>query len=216
MNSTLKTIVLIITPVIIIDTLRSILQKLLSKRDLERWEQNGRPVPPPHIVKQKVIKEFQEEFKINILIETGTYKGDMVYAMKNNFKKIYSIELGVDLWKQACKRFKNQKHITILQGDSGKVLVELVSQINERALFWLDGHYSSGITSRGEKECPVFEELGSILNAKFNHVLLIDDARCFNGSGDYPTVEKLRETILMKKPLSKLDVKDDIIRIILA
>lgn len=216
MNSTLKTIVLIITPVIIIDTLRSILQKLLSKRDLERWEQNGRSVPPPHIVKQKVIKEFQEEFKINILIETGTYKGDMVYAMKNNFKKIYSIELGVDLWKQACKRFKNQKHITILQGDSGKVLVELVSQINERALFWLDGHYSSGITSRGEKECPVFEELGSILNTQFNHVLLIDDARCFNGSGDYPTVEKLRETILMKKPLSKLDVQDDIIRIILA
>lgn len=215
MNTTLKKIVLIITPVIIIDTLRSTLLKLFSKRDLEKWEQQGRPVPPPHIVKQKVIKEFQKEFNINVLVETGTYKGDMVYAMKNNFKKIYSIELGIDLWKQACKRFKNQKNVTILQGDSGKVLVELVSHINERALFWLDGHYSSGITSRGEKECPVFEELGSILNTQFNHVLLIDDARCFNGSGDYPTVEKLRETILMKKPLSKLDVKDDVIRIIL-
>lgn len=215
MNTTLKKIVLIITPVIIIDTLRSIVLKLLSKRDLEKWEQQGRPVPPPHIVKQKVIKEFQKKFNINILIETGTYKGDMVYAMKNNFKKIYSIELGIDLWKQACKRFKNQENVSILQGDSGKVLVGLVSQINERALFWLDGHYSSGITSRGEKECPVFEELGSILNTQFNHVLLIDDARCFNGSGDYPTVEKLTETILMKKPLSKLDVKDDIIRIIL-
>lgn len=215
MNTTLKKIVLIITPVIIIDTLRSIVLKLLSKRNLEKWEQQGRPVPPPHIVKQKVIKEFQKEFNINILIETGTYKGDMVYAMKNNFKKIYSIELGIDLWKQACKRFKNQENVSILQGDSGKVLVGLVSQINERALFWLDGHYSSGITSRGEKECPVFEELESILNTQFNHVLLIDDARCFNGSGDYPTVEKLAETILMKKPLSKLDVKDDIIRIIL-
>jgi len=215
MNATLKKIVLIITPVIIINTLRSVILKLYSKKDYDKWVQQGRPVPPPHIVKQKVIKEFQKEFNINILIETGTYKGDMVYAMKTSFKKIYSIELGFDLWKQACNRFKNQENISILQGDSGKVLVDLVPQINERALFWLDGHYSSGITSRGEKECPVFEELGSILNARFNHVLLIDDARCFIGSGDYPTVEKLKETVLMKKPLSKLEVKDDVIRIIL-
>jgi len=215
MNTTLKKIVLIITPVIIIDTLRSIVLKLLSKRDFRKWEQQGRPVPPPHIVKQKVIKEFQKKYNINILIETGTYKGDMVHAMKHKFKKIYSIELGIDLWKRACKRFKNQENISILQGDSGKVLVGLVPQINERALFWLDGHYSSGITSRGEKECPIFEELESILDSQINHILLIDDARCFNGSGDYPTVDELTETILIKKPLSKLDVKDDIIIIIL-
>ena len=80
------------------------------------------------------------------------------------------------------ERFKNDTNIRIIQGDSGKVLSDILKDIREQAIFWLDGHYSAGITSKGEKDCPIFEELNAILeNQKYNHVLLIDDARCFNG-----------------------------------
>jgi hypothetical protein len=200
-------------------TIKKLIKKIIPKRAidvfmLKIWERQGKPIPPPHRVKQLAIEEYQKTLGINILVETGTYMGDMVYAMKDKFQKIYSVELDFNLWRFAVKRFKNQNHIVVLQGDSGKVLLDIVPQIKEKAIFWLDGHYSAGITAKADKDCPIFEELAAIFGSRINHVLLIDDARCFNGAGDYPTVEKLSEFILSKRIQSKIEVKDDIIRVI--
>ncbi|MGO8684405.1 MAG: hypothetical protein ACLQUT_07505, partial [Thermoleophilia bacterium] len=67
---------------------REIIQK--QKRELIEWGRQGKPVPPPHIVKQRTIRSFAERFKLNIFVETGTYYGDMVEAVKGNFSQIYS------------------------------------------------------------------------------------------------------------------------------
>lgn len=150
---------------------------------------------------------------ISILIETGTYLGDMVNAQLKLFKTIYSIELSEDLWKKAVKRFEKNKHVTIIHGDSGKVFINLIPKINAKAIFWLDGHYSAGITAKGEKNCPIYEELNEIFKSRLQHILLIDDARCFNGKGDYPTIQRLSEYILSRNSKSKIEIKDDIIRI---
>jgi hypothetical protein len=184
------------------------------KEQLAEWEKNGRPLPPPHIVKQMAIEEFRGKFQINILVETGTYLGDMVEAQLTKFKKIYSIELSQKLFNRAKKRFKDQSHVTILQGDSGVVLYKLINEINEPALFWLDGHYSGGITAKAEKECPVPEELERILKSSLSHIVLIDDARLFNGTQDYPTIEEIKNMIEKSGNSYSLEVKDDIIRII--
>lgn len=188
-------------------------KKQKDQKDFEEWEKNGRPDPPPHLVKQNAITFYQKKYGYTTLVETGTYLGDMVEAQKGRFKKIFSIELGVDLHARAVKRFRNDKHVTIVQGDSGKVLPQVLKQINEPAIFWLDGHYSAGITAQGEKDCPIFEEIDAIFSAKkFDHVILVDDARCFLGQGDYPTIEKLTEYIQKKNPSYKVEVKDDSIR----
>ena len=180
------------------------------------WKKNGCPVPPPHLVKQETISEYQKQFGYTTLIETGTYMGDMVDEQKKRFKKIISIELGVDLFEKAKKRFRNDKNVLIMQGDSGKVLPKIVLDLKEPAIFWLDGHYSAGITAKGDKECPIFEELNSIfISNKFNHILLIDDARCFIGEGDYPSIEKLTEYIRNKNKNYKVEVKHDIIRCVI-
>ena len=187
-----------------------------QKNHISEWKKNGCPVPPPHLVKQETIREYQQKYGYTTLIETGTYKGDMVEAQKTRFKTIISIELGVDLYIKAKERFNNDKHVKIIQGDSGKVLPKILLDINEPAIFWLDGHYSAGITSKGDKECPIFEELESIFNSKkFNHILLIDDARCFIGEGDYPTIEKLTEYIRRKNENYQVEVKYDIIRYVI-
>ena len=62
------------------------------------------------------IQEYQDKYQYKILVETGTYLGDMVEAQKKRFRKIYSIELGIDLFDKATKRFKNDKNVTIVQG----------------------------------------------------------------------------------------------------
>lgn len=212
MKKTLKKIQSLIVPEIVTDSFK----KRSQKKQLKEWEKNGCPVPPPHIVKQMAIKEYQEKYKNEILVETGTYKGDMVEAQKNNFKRIYSIELAVEFFNKAKQRFIKDKNVTIVQGDSGKVLPVILSEINAPAIFWLDGHYSAGKTARGDKDCPIFEELEAIFNKKnFEHILLIDDARCFIGEGDYPTIEELTNFIRSKNEKYRVEVKHDIIRYVI-
>ncbi len=188
-----------------------------QKKQVEKWKKKGCPVPPPHIIKQNTIREYQEKYGPMVLVETGTYRGDMVETQKRRFKKIISIELGVELFKKAQKRFINDKNVVLVQGDSGKMLPGILTDINEPAIFWLDGHYSEWVTAKGDKDCPIFEELDAIFNSKkFNHVLLIDDARTFNGEGDYPTVEKLAEYIKSKNEKYQVEVKHDIIRSVIS
>lgn len=196
-------------PEIVLNAIR----KARNKRILEEWHKNGRPIPAPHLIKQMTIAEYQEKSKYGTMIETGTYLGNMVVAQKKRFKKIISIELGMDLYQRAKEKFRKDTHITILQGDSGKVLPVVMQEINEPAIFWLDGHYSAGITAKGDTECPIFEELDAIFKSKkLNHILLIDDARHFVGAGDYPTIDKVTEYIKSKNPKYQVEVKYDIIR----
>jgi hypothetical protein len=189
------------------------LRHLKEKQQLKDWQAAGCPSPPPHIVKQLLIDEFRKKNSIATLVETGTYLGDMIEAQKKRFAKIISIELSVELHKNAQKRFQNDKNVVIEQGDSGKVLPRVMAALNEPAIFWLDGHFSSGVTAKGDKDCPIFEELDAIFAAnKLNHVLLIDDARFFNGEGDYPTIEALSAYIKNKNSAYCIEVKHDVIR----
>jgi hypothetical protein len=186
-----------------------------EKRELNEWYKIGCPVPPPHLIKQITIGEYQQKYNYTTLVETGTFMGAMVEAQKTRFKRIISIELAVDLYDKAKKRFSETKNVLIVQGDSGKVLPKILKGIREPLIFWLDGHYSAGMTAKGDKDCPIFEELDAIFNGtKLNHVLLIDDARCFVG-GDYPTIAKLTEYILGKNEKYKVEVKNDIIRYVI-
>ncbi len=209
MNTEIKNFFRPLVPQFILNATSKAYLKKLKKE----WEDSGCPVPPPHFVKQMAIREYQEKYHYGILVETGTYLGDMVEAQKKYFKKIVSIELGVELYEDAKKRFINDKNVTIEQGDSGKVLNKVVASLNGPAIFWLDGHYSSGITAQGDKDCPIFEELDAIFNnSNAPHVLLIDDARCFIGQGDYPTIEELTKYVKSKNENYQLLVQHDIIR----
>lgn len=182
-----------------------------NKYQLSYWNKQGRSIPVPHVVKQNIVLKYKNMYDIDILFETGTYLGDMVWAQRNNFDKIYSIELDKLLAESAKKRFRRDKNITIFQGDSGKILPKIVSSINEKTIFWLDAHYAGGITARGEKDCPVYEELRGILSTNLEHVILIDDARYFIGERDYPTIEGVSSFVLKFFPNSNISFENDCI-----
>lgn len=184
------------------------------EKEMSDWEKNGKPFPPPHIVKQKVIEEYAAKTGVGVLVETGTYLGDMVEAQKNRFTKIYSIELSERLYKKAQKRFRGNENIILLQGDSGIKIAEVVKELTGPAIFWLDGHYSGGITAKAEKECPVPEELNAIFNSPSDHIILIDDARLFNGTHDYPTIKQVQMIMQHHRKNYILENTDDIIRLL--
>ena len=194
-------------------TLRNL--PLIKQMSFKRWVNNGSPLPPPHIVKQKNIREYADKYKLKTLVETGTFLGEMVYSQKDNFDKIFSIELSQKLHKRAVKKFEKNKNVEILLGDSSKVLKELADsgKLNSPSLFWLDGHYSAGFTALGEKETPILEELETIFRTNQKHVILIDDARCFKGENDYPTIEELSNFIKSKNSNYVLTFSEDIIKV---
>lgn len=173
------------------------------------------PAPSSNLFKQEVVRGYSREHKINIFIETGTFLGEMIEAIKNNFKKIYSIELDKRLYKKSRRRFRKNKHIHIALGDSGEVLPKILSLLNGPCIFWLDAHYSGGVTGKGPKNTPILKELNCILNNFVKgSIILIDDARLFMKiTRDYPSIKELKELILNKRFGLKLEIKDDIIRI---
>lgn len=185
-----------------------------QKKEFAEWERRGRPNPPPHIVKQKTIREFADKFRLRILVETGTYYGDMVEAMKNHFDQIYSIELSRELYEWSRRRFYGDKRITIIHGNSGIELGNIISFIKIPALFWLDGHYSAGLTARGDKDTPIYEELMHIFQSdQRGHAIIIDDARCFGTEPGYPSMSELIQFIKEMRPYSYIEIENDSIRI---
>lgn len=178
---------------------------------LAAWRLGFNVVNPPHVVKQSTIVKYQQRTSSRVLIETGTYMGDMIFAQLNNFDRIYSIELSRELYERGLKRFKEEPKVNLLNGDSGVRMDEIVSALNEKAIFWLDGHYSGGITAQAEKDCPVMEELQSIVKSPYDHTILIDDARLFNGKNDYPTLDEIRNFFKHHNKKYSLKIENDVI-----
>jgi hypothetical protein len=177
---------------------------------------------PEYSEKRAIILSYKEKYKPDIFVETGTLFGDTVQILSSNFKKLYSIELSEELAIKAKKRFDNLKHISIVQGDSGVEIDSILKIITEPVLFWLDGHYSGDFyhrdelikTAKGVLNTPVEKELELIMQSGFPHIVLIDDAREFTGSNDYPTIKQLRHLLKKSKFGYQLSVDRDIIRIV--
>lgn len=172
------------------------------------WRLRGSPGPKvPHLVKQRAIAQFARDYNLRVLVETGTNLGNMINAQKKRFREIHSIELNEWLASRAKRKFKNEPNIHLYQGDSGRILPQILEQLNEACLFWLDAHW-------GDESAAIKQELESIYRHKIrDHVLLIDDARWFDGRTDYLTIQELREHANRAYPGSVVEVKDDIIRI---
>jgi hypothetical protein len=177
------------------------------------WKLRGEPLHPPHLVKQQTVREYSELFGLHVLVETGTYYGEMVAAMKNRFAQIYSIELNPELALRARQKFSRFPHIHILQGDSQQILPKILQSLAQAALFWLDAGYYGWAGVQGDK-LRLTTELEAILSSKIKeHVILMDDAHGLNGQNGAPTVEQLKESIETRFPVHSLQVKHNILRI---
>ena len=167
---------------------------------------------PSHWEKATVVKRFRKKYGLTVFVETGTYQGAMIKAINGLFKNIVSIELGKELFEKAKQTFSRDRHIDIQYGDSGALLPSIISQLDAPALFWLDGHYSGGSTSKGSLNTPIRQEIQAILASPIkHHVVLIDDARCFDGQDDYPTLGEIHSWL--NGTNYRLRVAWDIIRI---
>ena len=166
----------------------------------------GSPVPPPHYVKQRALRGAAKQYGLARLIETGTFLGDMLAAMREDFDNLTSIELSDELYARATKRFAADPKITLLHGDSSERIKEVAASIEEPALFWLDAHYSGAWheefdeTAGSDRPNPIYAELEAVFASPYKHVVFIDDARLFNGEEGWPQLADVCSFIEEREP----------------
>lgn len=178
------------------------------------WKLRGEPERSPHLLKQRTVAEYASRYSLRTLVETGTYYGEMVAAMKNRFDTIYSVEFDVGLAGRAQKKFARWPHIHIVQGDSQLVVPELLQSLEQAALFWLDAGYYGWAGLQGNRQ-RLTTELESILSHSIRgHIILMDDARGLNGQNGAPTIMELKQRIESRFPERNVTVKHDILRIV--
>lgn len=170
------------------------------------------PMPPP--LKRIVIKQYLENYKLSIFIETGTLMGDTTIVVARTGAICYTIELSEKYYNLSKKKLKKFKNVHIFHGNSRDILPNILTNLNQPALFYLDAHFSGNDTANSQN--PIYDELNFILSHKINkHVILIDDARLFNGTDSYPEIEQIYNLINKHfKNLYSVEISCDIIRIV--
>ena len=194
------------------ETLESMRQALLFKHVIR---QCGFQLPLPAFIKRSVLKRNLLDYGLHTLVETGTQYGDTPWLFRDELSEIWSIELSPELADLARHRFRRYPNIHVVQGDSSDRLPEIIPQLKTSTLFWLDGHYSSGVTAKGVLDCPIYAELKAVFSiCRQRWVVMIDDARSFGVETDYPALEELENFVRGALPEVKFTVEHDMIKIV--
>jgi hypothetical protein len=153
----------------------------------------------------RTLKKYADPADYEVAVETGTLFGDSASRLSRHFPVVYTIEIDRELFERASARFKNNDRIRVLHGDSKQVLRDLVEEIHQSCLFFLDAHFSgdratnwkksrwrgyrvdtgyAGDRPTAENQVPLFEEIKVIHDGlKSRCLIYIDDADEFDENG---------------------------------
>lgn len=179
-------------------TLRSIASGLVDKIEPVLWMVRQYSQPAPRRVKQGVLYRYGHS--IGTWIESGTYLGKTTKWLSSFAEQVITIEPDSNLAHRAAKKLARHLHVQVIHGYSEVVLEELLMRVSNSVAFWLDGHFSGGITAIGTNETPIRRELELIedhLDRFSTVVVFIDDFRHFESGSRvvnaYPSRTELVE-----------------------
>lgn len=165
-------------------------------RDYKDWVRRRYAAPSPDFIKRERV--VRNGIPNVTWVETGTCLGTTTRVLAKSATMVYSIEPEPTLFANAEKLFESADNVEIIKGTSETIFPTLLPKITGDVNFWLDGHYSAGVTYKGPKDTPICEELESISKnlSHFKKVtILVDDVRCFNPQiadySSYPPIDFL-------------------------
>jgi hypothetical protein len=131
-----------------------------------------------------ICNKYYSEIKFEYFLETGTANAESTISMSPYFKNIISIEIAKHRYLKCLEKTKNIKNIKLHLGDSANLLEDILKNINENIVFWLDAHYSPlSDSGKGNKDCPLIEELSVISKRSNDDIIIIDDYSIFGTNG---------------------------------
>lgn len=120
------------------------------------------------MTRPELFSKYKNSHKI--FVETGTHFGDSVdVALNLGFEKIISVETVEEFYNTCVLKFQSENKVILYKGTSKDNLSEMMKNINEPVLFFLDAHFSGA-----SSEC--FDELEIIKTILIkNNTIIIDD-----------------------------------------
>ena len=164
----------------------------LQVRQICAWKDRSYAMPAPHFIKQSTL--LRHACRDAVWVETGTYLGETTRFLAKRFPFVYTIEPSSECFRLARKRLRGIRNVELIAGTSEDILQPLLAKVGFQSVcFWLDGHFSAGITFKGNSKSPVLHEL-EVIGASFqkfdNVVVFIDDVRCAqNDPENYPSLD---------------------------
>jgi hypothetical protein len=158
-------------------------------------------VPP------RLTRDLAASLGLGTAVETGTFQGHSARLLAGIFPTVHTIELSTELAAAAHESLGELGNVTVHQGSSVGLLGSLVSEAVGPQFYWLDGHWSGGVTAGVENECPVLEEIRIIDRGDYaaDSVILVDDARLFllpppppHNRAHWPSLTELLDTLREK------------------
>lgn len=128
---------------------------------------------------EELILALRQRGGLDHFVETGTFRGRTAAWAAAHFGQVTTIEMSGAIHAAFRDRFGSLTNVRAVAGDSRAVLGEVVAELAQPAIFWLDAHWSGLDTAGGEAECPVLEEIARINASPQAHIVLVDDARLF-------------------------------------
>ena len=154
---------------------------------------SARFVNPHSYLKFLRLNEVRKQSGAHVFIETGTYLGITAYRCSAMFGVVYTIEIEPELAAAAARFLARRQNVQVICGDASVELQKIFESASfDRALVFLDGHFSGGGTGSGKLPEPALEELQ--LLAKFKHrigAIVIDDFRSFGTEAYFPSKSEL-------------------------
>jgi hypothetical protein len=158
------------------------------------------------VLPQKLAVLLRDRLNLKRAIETGTYRGGSTRILSGLFPSVITIEVVPALARAAETSLAGIAGIDVRQGDSSDVLPRVVDAATP-TLYWLDGHWSGGVTGGAEAECPVLAEISAIAGGHPDDCILIDDARLFlapppppHRAERWPTYHEIEDAITASRP----------------
>lgn len=149
---------------------------------------------------EDIILYLKQTGNVETLVETGTYYGATAEWAADHFSQVKTIEFSAPIYQETSAKYSHRTNIEFLFGDSRQQLAELLRQLDEPILLWLDAHWCSFGSYGKTDQCPLLDELDIIMASPFEHIILIDDARLFlcpppapNQPAHYPDIAAVLE-----------------------
>ena len=158
---------------------------------------------------EKYIQGFSKNFfkDYPYFLETGTHKAQTSLLMKELFERVDTIEVNSKFYNENIKKY-HDSGINFHFGDSGKIIKDIVPNLDKPTVFFFDAHGAYHEGQVGEKDVPLYEEISEIVN-NFKHkaIIIVDDFRLFGTKSkicDWSYINKETVLNLLKQRDEKL------------
>ena len=128
------------------------------------------------------LKKYKSNIKV--FVETGTLTGNAIdKALELNFDKIYSIELDTKRFNSLTLYYEDYDDLFLIHGNSEKEFPNIMNNINERCVIYLDAHYCGDDAEMADKWSPIRDELNYLKTHPIkNHTIILGDWSCHDNT----------------------------------